>query len=479
MRSTGLLLAQIVMVIGLIALVVGRPRDPHKAPAEIPEPPAVADAGADAAASASANASAKPPTSAPPPASAEKPKPILDRPFRVAGMGWELLTPGAVPDTRDGGAGALNIDLASEAAAAGLEARFARGGADPQGADLLVMPLPDFVASYEKLRALDPQIVGVIGRARGTTELRQGKDAPKAGEDVKVLSTGDRSAELLALYVLEGAGVSLDKVRFVRAAADAPEAKGVHYMLSPRGAPADGARTIVSSADASGLVPIVAVAPRAQLEPMRAAYGAWVDRWFGGTAAVKKDAPAAARAIGGRPGAPDPVALVERMGQVDWQIDVISLGALANDAFSAQNAFVRTWQLMRAAGILGTPPPERAPVATGLSGPVDLSNAANGNTAPGADAGTPATPVGKPALTLRIAEGVMDDRGVAQRTAEAAAIFERFVVRVTVKGGEKPSKVVAGTARDAARSAGPRVYPGSAQLPQGAAALIEIVPEGN
>lgn len=480
MRSTGLLLAQIVMVIGLIALVVGRPRDAHKAPAEVPEAPAAADAGADGAASASSSASTKPPTSAAPPVSAEKPKPILDRPFRIAGMGWELLTPGAVPDARaDAGAGALNIDLASEAAAAGLEARFARGGADPQGADLLVMPLPDFVASYEKLRALDPQIVGVVGRARGTTELRQGKDAAKPGDEVKVLSTGDRSAELLALYVLEGAGVALDKVRFVRAAADAPEAKGAHYMLSPRGAPADGARTLVSSADASGLVPIVAIAPRAQLEPMRAAYGAWVDRWFAGTAAVKKDAPAAARAIGGRPGAPDPVALVERMGQVDWQVDVTSLGALTNDAFSAQTAFVRTWQLMRAAGILGTPPPERAPVATTLGGPVDLSNVGVSNTSPGADGGVPATPVGKPALTLRIAEGAMDDRGVAQRTAEAAAIFERFVVRVTVKGGEKPSKATAGTARDAARAAGSRVYPGSAQLPQGAAALIEIVPEGS
>ena len=50
--------------------------------------------------SASSSASTKPPTSAAPPVSAEKPKPILDRPFRIAGMGWELLTPGAVPDAR-------------------------------------------------------------------------------------------------------------------------------------------------------------------------------------------------------------------------------------------------------------------------------------------------------------------------------------------------------------------------------------------
>lgn len=484
LRGTALLLAQIAMVIGVIALVVGRPRDPHKAPAEVPEAPAASDAGVDAAASAS---SAKPPVSAVAPSATvrEPPKPILDRPFRIAGMGWELLVPGALPDSRgDAGAAGLNLDLASEAQASGLEARFARGGADAQGADLLVLPLPDFVASYEKLRALDPQIIGVVGRARGAVELRQSKDAPKPGEDVKVISNGDRSAELLALYVIEGTGAPLDKVRFVRSpAADSPEAKGAHYMLvplvSPRGSSADGARTLVSSADASGLVPLVAVAPRARLEAMKNVYSAWVDRWAAGTVSVKKDAPSAARALGGRPGSPDPVALVERMGQIDWQIDVTSLGALTNDAFAAQPAFVRTWQLMRAAGILGTPPPEKAPVWTTLGAPVDLSNAANTSLPPGYDGGVAPAPVGKPSLTLRIADGAMDDRGVAQRTAEAAAIFERFAVRVTVKGGEKPSKVVASTARDTARGAGARVHPGSAQLPQGAAALIEIVPEGN
>ena len=75
LRGTALLLAQIAMVIGVIALVVGRPRDPHKAPAEVPEAPAASDAGVDAAASAS---SAKPPVSAVAPSATvrEAPKPI-------------------------------------------------------------------------------------------------------------------------------------------------------------------------------------------------------------------------------------------------------------------------------------------------------------------------------------------------------------------------------------------------------------------
>lgn len=481
LRGTALLLAQIAMVIGVIALVVGRPRDPHKAPAEVPDAPAVADAGADAATSAAT--SAKPPVSAAVPSATvrETPKPILDRPFRVAGMGWELLVPGAVPDGRgDAGAGALNVDLASEAQASGLEARFARGGADAQGADLLVMPLPDFVASYEKLRALDPQIIAVVGRARGAIELRQSKDAPKPGEDVKVISTGDRSAELLALYVIEGTGAPLDKVRFVRApAADSPEAKGAHYMLVPRGAPADGARTLVSSADASGLVPLVAVAPRAQLEPMKAAYAAWAERWTAGTLSVKKDAPGAARAIVGRPGAPDPVALVERMGQIDWQEAITSPRSLVEDAWSAQGGFARSWQLMRAAGILGTPPPEKTPVTAALPQPVAPID--GGSPSPGVAPGNVTAPPvlpGKAMLALRAAES-LDERSVAVRTAEAASIFERFNVRVTMKGGEKPSKSAALTARDLARTAGSRVHPGSSQVPQGAAALIEIVPEGN
>ncbi|HSO34878.1 MAG TPA: hypothetical protein VLT33_20255, partial [Labilithrix sp.] len=152
-----------VMSLGLVFLLVTRVRAPYDAPAADPEVVELVDAGdggkTDAAAPADAGA-----------AEAATPKPV-ERPLRVASLGWELVAAGVALTAPDGGPTGPLLELAPEATLDAVEARLARGGNDPVGADIAVLPLPAFVLAYDRLRALDPRAFVVVGFSRGREEV--------------------------------------------------------------------------------------------------------------------------------------------------------------------------------------------------------------------------------------------------------------------------------------------------------------------
>ena len=161
-----------------------------------------------------------------------------------------------------------------------------------------MLPLPAFVASFERLRALEPRAFLVLGFSHGREEVHATAGAllkPPAGTDeVKLVALGpatatdqavraigSESATLLGLFALDQLGVAPSRIRFV--APSAPDAKGAAFAAVVMGAPDERPRAF-STADASRLVPIVAVAPKALLDSNEKAVREWSKAWLDGLA---------------------------------------------------------------------------------------------------------------------------------------------------------------------------------------------------
>src|SRR5690606_1323091 len=156
-------------------------------------------------------------------AEVEPPKPDPE-PLDVVALGWEVLAPGVLAndgttagsDSRFRAAG-LDVTFSAVTDVAEIQTRLSRGGADDHGADVALLPLPAFVASYERLRALSPQVFFVVAWSRGQHAMigdARVLQAPPSGE-VRVAGRPGSSETLLSLFVLDQAGVSPERVRVV------------------------------------------------------------------------------------------------------------------------------------------------------------------------------------------------------------------------------------------------------------------------
>jgi hypothetical protein len=484
-----------VMTLGLVFLLFTKPRTPYDAPAEIPEPKETLDAGpiADAAAEAAVTAVAD--------AGAAKP---AAKTIRVATLGWELAAPGV--GSEDAG---IALEIAPETALDAIEARLAKGGADPAGADLAVMPLPAFVSSFERLRALEPRAFLVVGFSRGREEIHAAQGAllklPPGADEVKVValapptaadatarSGGSESATLTGLFALDLLGVAPTRVRFV--APGAAEAKGALLAAIVRGV-TDERKLAFSTADASRLVPIVAVAPKAQLDKPGDAQ-AFAKAWLDGLARTKADASGTARRLASKDGvrlaagvggAPEAIALVDRLGQIegaDMAMNGALLGEGAKSAVTLETLTQRTWQLARAGGLTSSAAPDPLPIdgrvakAIGVVAPAPPPAPAPAPEADGgkADAGAafPAPPTGATAILVYRAPADATAETVANQIAFLAGVFDRAAFRVSAKGGEKAARAIATEASDKHAIARTRLATANAE-PAGTLASVEIL----
>ena len=303
------------------------------------------------------------------------------RPIRVVGLGWELLVPGFLGQRAGedevspfSGSG-VDVDVRALPNVAAVEAALARGGADEHGADVAVVPLPAFVASYERLRALDPVMVFTVGWSHGRDVLLAGRtpsllEVPKKGP-VKLLGAPGRPATLLGLFMLDAAGVEGDRVELI-----APRAPGApaHFLTVDRpsadaGGAWGGRRVLVTTADAGALVPYVMVTPSGFLKAHPTAVDGVVRGWLSGAAVMRTDVPAAARYVATLPGAPDALALLGMLGQMepaDLADNARLVGLSGRGAVTLTELFHRSWALWRSAGVISTPAPMGAPVVSQL-----------------------------------------------------------------------------------------------------------------
>lgn len=403
----------------------------------------------------------------------EAPVPSLGRPLRVAVLGWEHVSPAFAPRADAGPAqlGAQPVEVAVEASLGAIESRLAKGGADAQGADLGVLPLPSFVASFERLRALDPRVFLVQGWSVGREELRGAKDATLARApdgEVKLAVVGNDSATLLALFALDRAGTPPSRVKLLTPGA--PDVKAAPWAAAGRGDAIDGDRRLVlNTAEARRLVPIVAVAGAGALDAQGGLYKVWSQAWLEGIARARADAPGAARQIAAMQGAPDALAVLERWGQLDAAraVDAAALlAAKGGVAVTIESLFTRGWTLFRGVGLLSSPAPEKAPVWPAIAESLVAGAPPVPPGADAADAGAARPAAGATLLLVHREPESADPAAVAAEAAFLAEVFDRATLRVGAKN-EKSAKAALDAVQERAPGVAPRVVAAPAAAPAG------------
>jgi hypothetical protein len=494
-----------VMSLGLVFLLVTRSRKEYTAvpsvdPSFIESAQPLGDAGADGGAS---EAGALAAGDAAADAASAKP---TERPLRVTALGWELVAAGVALTAPDGGAvQGPAIELAPETSLDAVEARLARGGGDPVGADIAVMPLPAFVVAYDRLRALEPRAFVVVGFSRGREEVHANAGAllkpPPAADEVKLIAfgpataadaaakaAGTESATVLGLFALDLLGVPPARIRMV--APGSPDAKTAAYAAVARGA-ADERKLAFSSADASRFIPIVAVAPKAQLDANEGKMRDFAKAWLDGLERSRKDASNVARRLANKEalplgagvgGAPEAIALLERLGQIEpvaLAQQRAFIGASATGPVTLETLTQKTWSLARAGGLTTSAAPSPLPIDERVAlaiAPAPAPKHATDGTSTGADAGAfAALPAGStPLLVYRAVDAQSDAATVAAQIGLLAGVFEHAAFRVSAKGGDKAARAIAAQARDKYDLPASRLAT-SAGEPAGAFASVEIV----
>lgn len=380
---------------------------------------------------------------------------LLDRPLRVVATGWDLAAPGLlVNGGREPGkesefsVAGLSVHIASVDTMAAVEAAMARGGADKDGADIVIVPMPSFVASYERLRALSPEIFFVTGFSRGREAIvsaKGGLPSPPQKGEVKLAAHAGDPASFLGLFVLDLAGIPPGEVKIAPSDARADEAP---FAAIDRGYvdPASSPRKtlLLTTADTPRLIPYVAVAQRGLLEKSGRAAAAWARVWLEGTRKLAADAPSGARQIAAVQGAPEPLSLLKRLGEVSPATlgdNVRIAGLSGRGALTLEVLFSRAWQLYRGAGVLATPAPELPPISNAVIAALARSEPSlveppvmrGGEADPKKDAAV--LDKGKSLLVSRQPEGKLDEEAFVASAGLIAAVFERSPIRVAVHVG--------------------------------------------
>lgn len=480
------------VLVVLLAVLVGgtllRTRSPHAAPA-VAQLPTDASAGVAGSGEVAAESASAPPASSAAPIPKDAPK--LDRSLRVSGLGWDALAAGIVANdgAQAGPASALkkrglDVRFTSAADADAVEAALARGGVDERGADVAILPLPRFVASYERLRALDPVIFLVVGWSEGrevVVSKGKGFDAFGTG-DVKLRAQAGDAAAFLGLFALDVSGISGDRVKLMSKQTDAWDFAALAKRRPNADTELAAGSLLFSSAEASRLLPVVAIAQAGMLTKSEPAFIAFAEGWLEGQRSIAADATAAARKIGNEQGAPEPLALLSALGEIGPSSlgeNAVALGLSGRGATTVEKLFTKSWDIWRGAKVLGVPP-ERAPVDGRVV--AAMVRAGGSLTAPPAASSTrkesPAS--GKALLVHRAPKGKLDEDALLETVAFLAGAFPRSPVKVSLSPrGDVDKKATAAFIARAEERFGlakGRVVEGSVKTKDGSAATVEVMP---
>lgn len=477
-------------------------RGAHQAPSvQAPAPSSSASAGAGASASGSANAptgtagpAASGSANTPPPgtasgaASAGVAK-LMDRPLRVVTLGWDLAAPGLLANggadplpASDFTAAGLDVHIGVAAGVTSLEAALARGGDDKEGADVAILPLPTFVAGYERLRALSLDMFFVVGWSRGREGIASAKPEWPVKGEVKLAGTAGDPATFVALWALDIGGVPPSQVKLLAPGANSTDAPlAAIDRSSPLPPDTSRGTLLLTTADAPRLVPYVAVAPRGFIETKSKALVAWAGTWLKGARKLSQDAPAGARTVAATKGAPEPIALLQTLGQsvpATLADNVRATGLSGRSAVTLESLFQRAWNLWRATGTLATPSPDSAPVSTGIISSLARADATQAATPDDDPKPRDAGPTAKVLLTYRQPDAKLDDAALVATAGFLAGVFERAPLRLSVTTAGAVDKTKTKKAIDDAQGrfglSPTRITPATKPLPQ-SAATIEVL----
>ncbi len=482
MRSNIVFVILIIMLGGFVAGLVLRSRSPHTTPvlatasASTSANPAVS--GGTAAASASGSASNSAATS----------KPALGRPLRVISLGWELLAPGIMAnDGADPGKkslfkkAGLELKLNAVNEVAKLENALARGGADEKGADIALLPLQRFVASYERLKALNPVIFFVVswsdGRDVVLSKLESFQKLPKRG-DVRLRGVAGAAASFVGLFALDLAGVSVDRVKIVEKKGDI---SAITRREAKRKSEQASGNILLTTGEASRLVPLVAIAQASLVDKQRGPLTTWAKLWLQGNKLVAGEASVAARKIAAVKGAPEPLQVLSRLSEIapaSLAENAHAAGLSGRGAVTLEALFQRSWRIWRDAKVL-TIPPEKAPVdgsiiATLVRANTELAAPESSGTKDGVRSKD------KPLVVHRAPKGKLDEDKVVNEIGFIAGVFRRSPLRISVhprhRVDDKLTTSIIERAVDRFGLAQSRLLKGKARPTGGATATIEVMP---
>jgi ABC-type nitrate/sulfonate/bicarbonate transport system substrate-binding protein len=329
---------------------------------------------------------------------------------------------------------------------AAVENALARGGTDEQGADVAIMALPNFVASYEALKALDPVTFLIVGWSSGREVLlsKHGSlaELPDQGP-LRVRAAAGSPEMFLLAFVFDSVGIALDRISFETAAAEKqdPDAWALPRQELAQAESYPGS-VLLSSAEALGLIPYVAVAQRSFVQQRTRALVALSKVWFAGQARLTQDPTSAARQLAKLDKGPEPLALLGQLGGIapsSVTDNALAAGVAGRGAVNLVSLFERAWKYFRQLKVLTTPPPVHTPVNGDviaqlvLAGPGLEASPARPPTAQASPGQRTSTAVGEAPLLLL-------DAGVAKRDTEAivhevgfiAGVFARSKLRLSV-----------------------------------------------
>lgn len=417
----------------------------------------------------------------PVPAGSAAPVAPLARPMRAIALGWEFLAPGVVANAaaeaesspaksvsppkgsaeKPESAGSASAPKPAPAYANAstmdeIESALAKGGA-AGGADVAIMPLSSYVASYERLRALSPELIFVVGWSRGREAL-YGTDAraitklPASGT-VKITAASAQPETFFALFIMDLAGVPATRVELV--GADVRGAKTPLTAVFRRSKEAQKGKLLVTSADMPHVMPVVAVAPHGFVQAHAADLEQWGRVWLTGVAKLQADVPAGGREVATMTGAPPVLSIIEGLGQIEFATlreNATAMGLSGRGAFTLEQAFRTTWRIWRDTGVLTTPPPETAPLYTGIvaslvrTSPEATTDAPRTRVADGGDGKRPEVllVVKGPAAKA----GKLDAEAFVNQIGFLAGVFDRLRLRVGIQNDAKTAQLLVDMARD-------------------------------
>ena len=479
--------------IGVMVFSAVRAKAPHEAPLVVIQDEGKVDAGADAssvsdaapvvdAAQASVDAA-----EAGPPAVVK----LLDRPLRITTLGLALAAPGtmvhdAVEAARDGGAprASLEMEVTTVSTAQKLEARLVHGGADADGADVAILSLPDLVASAERLRALEPQAFMVVGFSQSTERFHPLGASPKIppqGTDVKVhVPPGERlaSREWTALFALDAAQVPLARVKLL-AVDERP--KDAQYVATTFLEKNEGEH-VLSTVEAPGLVPYVAVATKGLLSSKEAVLRAFAEGWILGMQRSYVDAAGAAKRVIGKEGVVfsaasegtgDLTAIVDQLGRISkvgLADEARYFGVPAKEGRRGPLAALASQmvEIFGEAGLTATPPTWE------LVDPKIVAHIAK-DTPPSVERLECARARKGPILVRRENDKAFDEAALQRKIESAALVFEGCALRVSLRAGEKGTTTFVESTRDKLGLSAAKLVVGKTPT-QGSPAVVEAVP---
>ena len=393
-----------------------------------------------------------------------QPERVLERRMSVVGLGWDRLGPALIAN------GGRTPGSASWFSAAGLVVTIspvqslrevaealARGGNDPNGADVAILPLPPWLSIQGQLGPIRPVVFYVAGWSRGREAVFDNRaSTTDAGVDpsekMRVGSDGFDAA-YLALFGLESSGIPLANVMVVPPGVDPPPQWDAVDLTNWDAPNPIGDRPLPkwTTASASGLIPTVMVASAPWVEANSATLVVWLRAWLAGVGKLSGDVATGARELARIEGAPGPLALMRELSTwtpCSLQENLMLFELDGPSGQSLQDVMRRIWRTLYDARLVTQPAPHHLPTdsrvveaALRARAPLHVGSSVTWSSFADDDAMGRTTVLTRPVTSV-------DGHSLGRALEELGGIFPSSVLRVTLREDDGPLVSAFALARD-------------------------------